>query len=91
MIRILAVLILTALALAAPAQACSTKASSTFCAEGWIAQPVERPAHGQDPPADQPGAWPGEASGPDPSFGEGIYVEGAVTVDDPMNGDDGEL
>ena len=92
MIRILAILILAVFGLAAPARACSTQASSTFCADGWVTQPVERRAQGQDPAADQAGAWSDDDAGTGPPFGdEGVYVEGAVAVDSPAPGDDEPL
>lgn len=87
MIRILALLILAASGLAAPAHACSTQASSTFCADGWVTQPVQGRAQGQDPA----GAWP-EETGPGPAPGsDGIYVEGAVAVEGPAPGDEEPL
>ena len=91
MIHAVAILILAVAGLAAPAHACSTKASSTFCADGWVAQPAGR-ATGQDPAGEQADAWPDDGSGTDPSFdGDGVYVEGAVAVEEPPSGDDAEL
>lgn len=87
MIRIVAMLILAVMGLAGPALACSTKASSTFCADGWVSQPT-----GADEGQDTGEEWLDEGGGTDPSFGgEGIYVEGAVAVDGPIPGDAGQL
>lgn len=91
MIRVVAVLILAVLGMANPARACTTQASSTFCTDGWVAQPMgggDRRSRAEE----QAGVWPGEGSGTDPSFGgDGVYVEGAVAVEDPVSGDDGQL
>ncbi|MTD99173.1 hypothetical protein GIY56_02600 [Paracoccus sp. YIM 132242] len=84
MIRVIAVLILAVLGMADPARACTTQASSTFCTDGWVAQPMgggDRRSRAEE----QAGAWPGDDSGTDPSFGaDGVYVEGAVAVDGPI-------
>lgn len=91
MIRIAAILILAVLELTGPAGACSTKSSSTFCADGWVAQPT-RAREGRDAADGQGEAWLDDGSGTDPSFGgDGIYVEGAVAVEGPVPGDDGQL
>jgi hypothetical protein len=86
MVRIIAGLVLAVFCLAGPARACSTTASSTFCADGWISQPTDR----RGPPDEQPGSGlqDGTDLGPGP---DGLYVEGAVVVDDPASGNDGEL
>lgn len=82
MIRLAAPLILIALGLASPAVACSTSGSSTFCADGWVAQRVEprRP----DSPDIGADVGYGDGSGMDPgSTADGVYVEGAVVVEEP--------
>ncbi|MGN7870288.1 hypothetical protein [Paracoccus sp. 22332] len=87
MIRIIAVLTLVVLGPAQPAQACGSGASSTFCADGWVAQQPAK-ALGPDSGGDsQGGGWPDDATEPS---GDGIYVEGAVVVDTPSE-DDGQL
>ena len=88
--RFLALLILTALGLAGPARACSTSGSSTFCADGWVAQTVEpRRPGGADIGAD---AGYGDGSGMEPgSFADGVYVEGAVVVEEPPLEVEGQL
>lgn len=90
MIRVVAVLFLAVLTLAAPARACSTKAS-TFCADGWLAQPMgggDRRSRAEE----QAGARPDGNSGPDPGFPDnGIHVEGAVVLDGPVPSHDGQL
>ncbi len=88
MIRVIAALILAILGSAAPARACTTQASSTFCADGWVTQPTSsRDAAGQDP-----GGLADAAPETAPAFGEdGIYVEGAVSIDDPPIKADGQL
>lgn len=88
MIRIIAGLVLVLCCLADPARACSTTASSTFCADGWISQPTDR----RGPPAEQAEAGFPEGMGSDAGLGsDGIYVEGAVVIDDPESEDDGQL
>src|SRR5690606_25062857 len=88
MIRIIAGLLLAILCLSEPARACSTTASSTFCADGWVSQPVQR--RGQ--PDEQAGSGFQDGMGSDPGPGsDGIYVEGAVAVGDPASEDDGKL
>ena len=85
--RVVAVVILAVTGFAAPAQACSTKASSTFCPEGWVAQPVGgRTDNGQALAEQSTGAWLDDGGETDPAFfGEaGVYVDGAVVVDDPI-------
>ncbi|WEF23396.1 hypothetical protein [Paracoccus sp. S3-43] len=88
MIRIVAALILAAVGLAQPARACGSGASSTFCADGWVAQQPAKalgPESGGDAQAD---GWPGDGAEPG---GDGIYVEGAVVVDAPSPEDGGQL
>lgn len=82
MVRVGLVLILMA---AGPAWSCGANAASTFCEGGWVTQPVEARRHADDQAAADDGA--------DPVFiGEqGVYVEGAVVLDDPPPGDGGEL
>ncbi|TBN41940.1 hypothetical protein EYE42_05945 [Paracoccus subflavus] len=83
MIRIVVGLILAILCMAGPSQACGPNASSTFCADGWVAQPVSRTrAQDERPASEQAEDWTDDGTGPDPSFsgGGGIYVEGAVTI-----------
>ena len=88
MIRIIAGLVPTVLCLAGPALACSTTASSTFCADGWVSQPTER----RGPPEGQAETGFQDGMGSDPVLGsDGLYVEGAVVVDDPASADDGQL
>jgi hypothetical protein len=90
MIRLGALLILTVLGLASPALACSTSGSSTFCADGWVAQRVEpRRPDSSDIGAD---AGYGDGTGLDPgSTADGVYVEGAVVVEEPPLEIEGQL
>jgi hypothetical protein len=91
MIHVIAVLILAVSGVANPARACTTQASSTFCADGWVGQPMgggDRRSQAEEQAAD----WPDDGSGVDPSpGGDGVYVEGAVVVGNPDPGDDGQL
>lgn len=76
---------------AGPAAACSTSASSTFCADGWVAQPTEtRRVPADDHPAaayDDPGGTGFETG----SSQEDLYVEGAVILDEAPSGPDEDL
>ena len=76
---------------AGPAAACSTSASSTFCADGWVARPMgaRRVPAAEDPaaPYDDPGGTGFEAG----SSEEDLYVEGAVILDEPPSGPDEDL
>ena len=94
MIRVVAVLIGIIIGLANSAQACSQNASSTFCADGWMAQPMGRDsADGQDLALDQTGNWTSDGSATDPSYpgDEDIYVEGAVMLDEVSTPDEEPL
>lgn len=94
MIRVVAVLILAVANFAGSAQACNTRASSTFCPEGWVAQPVGgRNDNDQALVEQSTGAWPDDDGGTDPAFlGEaGVYVDGAVVIDDPIPEAEGQL
>ncbi|WP_295047264.1 hypothetical protein [uncultured Paracoccus sp.] len=77
----LAILILGCAASAQPVQACGSGASSTFCADGWVAQQPAKALGPQGGP--QADGWSGD--GTDPAFvgDDGVYVEGAVVLDDP--------
>ena len=70
--------------LAHSAQACSPNPNSTFCADGWVAQPMGR-VHADRPQAlEQAGDWVHGGSEEKNLLPESeIYVEGAVTLDDP--------
>ena len=84
MVRIIAGLVLAVFCLAGPARACSTTASSTFCADGWVAQPMGRAkADDQRPGSEHGEDWPDDDGAAEPPFlDDGIYVEGAVAIDD---------
>ena len=65
------------------AQACSPNSNSTFCADGWMAQPMGRVHADRRQALEQAGDWlDGDSEKNLLPEGE-IYVEGAVTLDDP--------
>lgn len=94
MIRPGACLILMILGLAQPAQACAPNGGSTFCADGWIAQPTAR-EQDQPPAPDQDTAWSGDGGRGDGApllmGDDGVYVEGAVVIGDAPPAPDADL
>lgn len=82
MIRVVAVLFWVIAGLNGSAQACTPNANSTFCADGWVAQPLGRVQPDEDPGASAPDEdWTGDGGGQESGFaGDDIYVEGAVTI-----------
>lgn len=73
---------------AGSAGACSTSASSTFCADGWVARPMEAR---RALPAEDPAAPYGDPDGAGFEAGlseQDLYVEGAVILDEPPPDED---
>lgn len=93
MIRVVAVLICVMPWLAGPALACGAKGNSTFCADGWVAQPMGRAkADDQRPGSEHGEDWPDDDGAAEPPFlDDGIYVEGAVAIDDAPVSDEEPL
>ena len=83
MIRIVAATSWFIVLLAHSAQACSSNSNSTFCANGWVAQPMGRVHADRRQALEQAGdRIDGGSEQNLLSEGE-IYVEGAVTIDNP--------
>lgn len=83
MIRIVAATSWLIVFLAHSAQACSPNSNSTFCADGWVAQPMGSDQADRRQALEQAGDWIDGGSEKNLLSEGEIYVEGAVTLDDP--------
>ena len=82
MIRVVAATSWIIVLLAHSSQACSPNSNSTFCPDGWVAQPIGR-VNTDRRTLEQAGDWiDGGSDQTLLSEGE-LYVEGGVTLDDP--------
>jgi hypothetical protein len=91
MIRVVAAISWFIVLLAHSAQACSPKSNSTFCADGWVAQPMGRVDVDRRQASEQAGDRIDDGSEQNPLSGDEIYVEGAVTIGEPPAGTDAPL